>query len=301
MRKLKRKQQQRYGNTKVGYLFLSPFLILFFVFTLLPVVVSLAMSLTDYNMMEPPKFIGFENYGSLILDDDIFITALKNTFVFSVITGPVSLLFQFLFAWIISTLDKMRTFFALAFYVPSIVSAVALGTVWLYLFSADSYGFINSVLLRSGIITSPIGWTIDPKYILGVIIFISIMMGMGNGFLAFLAGLQNLSSELAEAGMIDGIKNSFQELIYIILPQLKPQLLFGAINAIVGSFAVFDIATSVAGFPSPNYAAHTIVAHLYDYAFTRFEMGYASAISLILFLITFILGRIVTKMFSSRD
>ena len=301
MLKTRNRPERIYGNTKIGYLFMAPFLVLFFIFTVIPVVVAFVLSLTNYNMMEPPAFIGLANFKNLILDDEVFLTALKNTFIFSFISGPISFFASFIFAWLINTLRKLRNFFALGFYAPSITSGVAMSVVWLYIFSSDSYGLLNSMLSRLGIISEPIRWTMDPKYILGVVIFISVWMGMGSGFLSFMAGLQNLSPELAEAGMIDGIKNSFQELVYIILPQLKPQMLFGAINSIVASFAVFDITVSVAGIPSPEYSAHTIVAHLYDYAFIRFEMGYASSVAVILFAITFIFSRVVMKIFDSRD
>ena len=300
MRK-KEKISRIYGNTKVGYMFMMPFLIFFVVFTLLPVLVSFGTSLTDYNVMESPKFIGLDNFRSLILDDDEFIIAIKNTFVFAAISGPVSLFASFVLAWIINRLNKLRNFYALALYVPSLTSGVAMSCVWLYFFSSDSYGLINSLLYRLGFISEPIKWTLDSRYILGVVIFISVWMGMGNGFLAFMAGMQNLSPELSEAGMVDGISNSFQELIYIILPQLKPQLLFGSVNSIVNAFAVFDIAVAVAGMPSPNYAAHTIVSHLYDYAFIRFEMGYASAVAVALFVITFLLNRVIMRVFATKD
>lgn len=298
---MKIKRERVYGNTKMGYLFMAPFLVLFFLFTLLPVIVSMGLSFTNYNMMEKPSFIGLTNYKLLIMDDREFLIALKNTFIFAFISGPISFFVSFIMAWLINNLKKMRNVFSLAFYAPSIVSSVAISSVWLYFFSSDSYGLFNNWFLQLGIISEPIQWTLDSKYVLGVVIFISIWMGMGTGFLTFLAGLQNLSAELYEAGMIDGIKNSVQELIYITLPQLKPQLLFGAINSAVGAFGVFDIAVAVAGMPSPNYSAHTIVAHLYDFAFIRFEMGYASAISIILFFITFILGRVFMKVFATKD
>jgi multiple sugar transport system permease protein len=155
-------------------------------------------------------------------------------------------------------------------------------------------------LIRIGIINEPILWTKDPEYILWVVIIISVWMSMGTGFLVFLAGLQSIPKFLYEAAAIDGVKNRFMELWHITLPMMKPQLLFGAINSIVGAFGVFDIAVSVAGIPSPNYAAHTIVTHLYDYAFIRFQMGYASAVAVFLFLLTFYLGRISMKIFSSE-
>ena len=174
---------------------------------------------------------------------------------------------------------------------------VAMSTIWLILFSGDRYGYINNLLLRFGIIMEPILWTKDADYVLPVIMIITIWMSMGNGFLSFLAGFQNIDPSMYEAGRVDGIKNKFQELRLITIPLMKPQMLFGAINSIVGAFAVFDVATAVAGMPSPNYAAHTIVAHLYDYAFTRFNMGYASSVAMVLFLITFFLGRLCMRLF----
>ncbi len=287
-------------KTWVGYAFMMPFLILFVLFIILPVFISFGLSFTNYNMIESPDFIGITNYRLLILDDAEFLIALKNTLVFAFISGPIGFLGSFVMAWLINNL-KARNLFSLAFYAPSITSGVALSTVWLYFFSSDRYGLINNTLINLGIISEPIQWTQDVNTVLPVIILISIWMSMGTGFLTFLAGLQNLPQEINEAGMIDGIRNRFQELIYITLPQMKPQLLFGAINAAVGAFGVFDIAVSVAGLPSPDYAAHTIVAHLYDYAFIRFEMGYASAVAIILFLITFVLGRIFMRVFSEKD
>jgi multiple sugar transport system permease protein len=283
----------------VGYMFLAPFVLFFFVFTVLPVIVAFGTSLTNYNMLQPPEWAGLTNYKLLFLDDKIFITALKNTFTFAFVTGPIGYFLSFLAAWVINQL-KMRNAFALAFYAPSITSAIAMSVVWLYFFSADRYGLINNVLINLGVITSPILWNQDPKYILTVVIIISIWMSMGTGFLVFMAGLQNIPKVYYEAGEIDGIKNKFQELFYITLPMMKPQMLFGAINSVVVSFAVFEIAISVAGMPSPNYAGHTLVAHLFDYAFIRFQMGYASAIAMVLFTITFFLGRILINTLSTK-
>jgi len=284
----------------IGYMFLAPFVFFFFIFTVLPVIVALGTSLTNYNMLQPPEWAGLTNYKLLFLDDEIFITALKNTFTFAFVTGPIGYFLSFLAAWVINQL-KMRQAFALAFYAPSITSAIAMSVVWLYFFSADRYGLINNVLINLGVITSPILWNQDPEYILTVIIIISVWMSMGTGFLVFMAGLQNIPKAYYEAGEIDGVKNKFQELYYITLPMMKPQMLFGAINSVVMSFAVFEIALSVAGMPSPNYAGHTIVAHLFDYAFIRFQMGYASAVAMVLFTITFFLGRILINTLSTKD
>lgn len=283
-----------------AYLFLAPFLLLFTTFVLVPVSVSLGLSVTSYNMLQSPVWVGLSNFRLLILDDDIFLIALKNTFIFAIITGPIGYVMSFMAAWVINQL-KFRNAFSLAFYAPSITSGIAMSVVWMYFFSGDRYGLINNILISIGILVEPVLWNMDPGTILPVIIIISVWMSMGTGFLVFLAGLQSVSKELYEAAAIDGIKHKFQELWYITLPLVKPQLLFGAITAIVASFAVFDIAVSVAGIPSPNYAGHTVIAHLYDYAFIRFQMGYASAVAAFLFAMTFVLGRISMRIFSSKD
>ena len=196
---------------------------------------------------------------------------------------------------------KFRKAFTLGFYTPTLASGIALSQIWLYFFAGDRYGLFNYYLLKWGIITEPILWTTNPDTIMPVVIFVSLMMSMGNQFLVFLAGLQNIPKDLYEAASIDGVKNKFQEMAYITWPQMKPQLLFGAVNTVVGSFGVFDIAVNIAGMPSPEYAAHTIVTHLYDYAFTRFQMGYASAISIVLAITTILLGRICMRVFRTTD
>jgi multiple sugar transport system permease protein len=289
-----------WNKNGTGYLFMLPFLILFSLFILIPVFVALGISFTNYNMLQAPKWLGLTNYKLLFMDDDIFLVALRNTFVFACITGPIGYILSFVTAWVINQL-KFRNGFALAFYAPSITSGVAMSVVWLYFFSGDRYGLINNILINLGFIHDPILWNMDATYIMPVIMIISVWMSAGTGFLVFLAGLQNVPRVYYEAAALDGVKSKFQELWFITLPMVKPQLLFGAINSIVGSFGVFDIAVSVAGIPSPNYAAHTIVAHLYDYAFIRFQMGYASAVAMVLFLMTFFLGRIVMRILSSKD
>jgi len=284
----------------LGYLFLSPFVILFSIFTVAPVLTAIGLSFTNYNMMQTPSFVGLNNYKLLFLDDEVFMTALANTVKFAIITGPVGYLLSFFAAWVINQLKAKRAF-ALAFYAPSITSGVAMSVVWMVLFSSDRRGYLNNWLLNLGVIDEPILWNTDPQYIMMVVMIISLWMSMGTGFLVFLAGLQNVPRSYYEAAAIDGVKNKFQELFFVTLPMMKPQLLFGAINAIVAGFGVFDIAVAVAGMPSPNYAAHTIVAHLYDYAFIRFQMGYASAVAVVLFVITFVLGKVVMKVLSSKD
>lgn len=285
---------------KYGIIFFAPFFILFAVFTLLPVVVAFGMSFTNYDLLQTPKWVGIENFKILFMEDDIFQISLKNTIVLAVVTGISGYIGSFLMAWVINQL-RFRTAISLAFYAPSITSGIAMSVVWSYIFSPDRYGVLNNLLTSLGIVSEPILWTTDSNYVLPAIMVIQIWMSMGTGFLVFLAGFQSINTEIYEAGRIDGIGNKYQELIYLTFPQMKPQLLFGAINTCVSAFGIFDIPVAFAGLPSANYSAHTLVAHLYDYAFIRFEMGYASAVAVVLFVIVFFLGRIFMKLLSSKD
>ena len=296
-RSLTKGQRREYRQ---GVLFVLPFMLLFLVFDLLPVVISVVLSFTSYNIIQPPSFAGLDNYKQLFLDDDVFQTCVRNTLLFAFIAGPVGLAASFILAWVINQM-KLRSLFAIAFYAPSITSGIAMSTVWLYIFSPNRYGLVNNLLIQLGFINTPILWNQDARYLLGVIILIQIWMSMGNGFLVFLAGLQNVNAEYYEAAAVDGVSGRLQQLVYITLPQMKPQLLFGCINAITASFAVFDISAGFAGVPSPNYAADTIVSHLYDFAFIRFEMGYASAIAVVLFVLTFAISRIVMHALREKE
>nr|WP_245746138.1 sugar ABC transporter permease [Evansella caseinilytica] len=264
------------------YILLAPYMIIFSFFTVIPVIVSFGLSFFSFNMLEIPQFIGWENYSRLFLSDDIFMIALKNTLMFAAITGPVSYIACFIFAWIINELSpKIRAFMTVIFYAPSISGNVFF--IWLIIFSGDTYGYLNGFLMQIGIILEPIQWLKDEQYILWVVILVQLWLSLGTSFLAFIAGLQTIDRSLIEAGAVDGIKNRWQELWYITLPSMKPQLLFGAVLQITMAFAVADISIALAGFPSVNYAAHTIVTHLMDYGTIRFEMGYASAIATVLF------------------
>ena len=286
----------------VGYVFLLPFLVLFIVFSFVPVAVAMYYSMTNYNMIQPAQFVGLQNYSQLLLDDDVFLISLKNTLLFAVITGPVGYLASFFMAWVITLVKRGRGFFSLMFYAPSLTSGVAMANIWMILFSGDRYGYINHLLLRWGLIMEPILWTKDAAYVMPVIMIISVWMSMGTGFLAFLAGFQNMDPSLYEAGRVDGIKSRFQELRYITIPMMKRTgyraEFAGAVEAVASTGG--QLMPPIMGMPSPNYAAHTIVAHLYDYAFTRFNMGYASAVAMALFAITFTLGRVCMHLFKDN-
>lgn len=274
----------RVKKSRTSYMMLAPFFILFFLFTVLPVVISMVLSFTYFNMLEMPTFIGWGNYIKLFLEDDIFMIALKNTLIFAVVTGPISYILCLLFAWIINEFKgPLRTFLTLIFYAPSICGNAYM--VWNLILTGDRYGYLNGILLRLGIIDEAIVWMKTEQYVLPVLIVVQLWLSLGTGFLSFIAGLQTVDKTLYEAAALDGIKNRWQELWYVTLPAMKPQLMFGAVMQITQSFAVADISIQLAGNPSVNYAGATVVTHLLDYGSTRFEMGYASAIATVLFLL----------------
>ncbi|WP_440119742.1 carbohydrate ABC transporter permease [Paenibacillus sp. QZ-Y1] len=275
---------QEMKASKHSYVLLAPFMILFTMFTVIPVVISILLSFTYFNMLEFPRFIGWQNYTRLFLEDEVFLIAIKNTLLFAIITGPISYIACFVFAWIINELTpKWRAFMTLIFYAPSISGNVYF--IWLMIFSGDRYGIANGLLIKWGILLEPIQWLKTEAYIMPILILVQLWLSLGTGFLAFIAGLQTVDRTLYEAGAVDGIKNRWQELWYITLPSMRPQLMFGAVIQLTTSFAVADVSIALAGFPSVNYAAETVVTHLIDFGTTRFEMGYASAIATVLFMI----------------
>jgi multiple sugar transport system permease protein len=282
-------------KSRVCYVFLAPYAIVFALFYIAPLVVSVFYSFTYFNILEPPKFIGLRNYINLMLGDDVFLKALKNTFIMAAITGPIGYLFSFLFAWFINELPRyIRAVVTLVFYAPSISGAVYM--IWAIIFSGDAYGYINGLLLNLGILDQPVLWLTDPRYMMPVMLIVILWMSLGTGFLAFIAGLSTIDVSLYEAGLVDGIKNRWQELWYITLPNMKGMLMFGAVMAITQSFGVADVTVALAGFPSTDYAVHTVVNHLVDYGSLRFEMGYASAIATLLFLTMIICNTLVQKL-----
>ena len=282
-------------RSKMCYLFLAPYAILFGLFVILPVISSIFFSFTYYNILEKPRFIGLSNYISLILEDDIFLISLKNTLIFAVVTGPVSYFLCLLFAWIINEFKgKLRAFLTLIFYAPSICGNAYL--VWNLILTGDRYGYLNGILLKLDIINEPKLWMQTEKYILPILIVVQLWLSLGTGFLSFIAGLQTVDKSLYEAAALDGVKNRWQELWYVTLPAMKPQLMFGAVMQITQSFAVADISINLAGNPSVNYAGATVVTHLLDYGSTRFDMGYASAIATILFLLMVGTNKLVQKL-----
>lgn len=284
------------SNVLVGYLMLAPFVVLFFAFTVLPVLSSIILSLTNYDMISTPGFVGLNNYLRMV-SDDILKIVIKNTLFFACITGPLGFFLSFVLAWMINELPpRPRSVLSFLFYAPSIAGNVYL--VWQVLFSGDSYGYINSLLLQIGWITEPVQWLKNSSYAMGVVIIVQLWLSMGVSFLANIAGLQNASPELYEAGAIDGIKNRWQELWYITLPSMKNILLFSGVMQIQSSFSAGGVMSTLVGYPSVDYCTDTIVLYLADVGTTRFEMGYAAAISVLLFAFMAISRILIGKLLS---
>ncbi len=284
-------------RNKTAYFMLFPFLILFIVFTVLPVLLSIFFSLTDFNMLQTPNWRGLDNYIRLFLEDEIFILAIQNTLIFACITGPVSYILSLLVAWFVNELPpKIRAVVTLIFYAPSISGQVYL--IWKTPFSSDSYGWANATMMDLGLITSPILWFEDAKYVMGLCIVVALWTSLGTAFLSFIAGFQTVDRSMYEAAAVDGIKNRWQELWYITLPTMRPQMMFGAVLAITNSFGFGGVVTALCGFPSVDYAAHTIMHHLDDYGGARYEIGYASAIAVVLFVMMFASNILVKKALS---
>ena len=284
-------------KNKTAYFMLAPFFILFIVFTVLPVVLSMILSLTNFNMLETPDFVFMQNFTRLFLQDEIFILACQNTLIFACITGPVSYILSLLIAWFINELPpKIRAVVTLVFYAPSISGQVYL--IWKTLFSSDSYGWANAVLMKFQLISSPILWFDNAEYVMPLCIVVALWTSLGTAFLSFIAGFQTIDRSMYEAAAVDGIKNRWQELWYITLPTMRPQLMFGAVLAITQSFGFGAVVDALCGFPSVDYAAHTIMHHLSDYGGSRYEIGYASAIAVVLFIIMFGCNIVIKKALS---
>ena len=279
-------------------LMMLPFLAVFILFMIVPVFSSLVLSFFKYDMINAPKFSGLENYFRMFIEDKVFMISLKNTLMFAVVTGPLGFMLSFMLAWMINELGpKTRTVLSFLFYSPALMGNVYF--IWQVMFSGDSYGYVNSLLMSLNLISEPIQWFNDANYAMPLVIIVQLWMSMGVSFLANISGLQNVDSALYEAGAIDGIRNRWQELWFITMPSMSTILLFSAVMQIQSSFSVSAIATTLTGFPSVNYSTHTIVTHLSDVSGARFEMGYAAALSVFLFALMAVTRVVIGKLIDS--
>ena len=284
---------------KMSYGLMAPFFILFITFSLIPLLWSTGLSFTYWNIFEDPRWTGLENYVYLFVDDSLFLKAFTNTLTYAVVVGPVSYLMSYFFAWFINQVpDKVRPRYVLAFYAPALTSGVAMSVVWAVMFSNDSTGYLNSVLLNLGLIYGPIQWLQDVNYIMPVIIIVALWSSLSTQFLAFVAGFRGVDRELYDAAAVDGVTSRFQKLLYVDVPQTMPQLLFSAVITITSSFTVGQ---TIVAHPSPEDAALTIMLHLSDYSGTRFEVGYASAIAVVLSVMILGIGRVAFKVLGEKE
>ena len=283
---------------------LSPYTVLFTVFIVVPVLCAVFLSFTYFNTIEPPRFTGLKNYITLFTSDSVFMRkVLPNTIIYAIFVGAGGYILSFILAWTLAQLTKrIRTVMAIIIYTPSLTGGILIKTVWSVIFNGDKSGYLNYILLKLEVIREPIQWLQSDSYLLPIMIIVSLWSSMGIGFLAILSGILNGNEELYEAGYIDGIENRFQEIIYITIPQAKPQMLFGAIMAIVNTFQSAGVGVTLSGSnPTPNYAGQLIVTHIEDYGFIRYEMGYAAAISVVLLIGVRLMSRCVEKVLGSRD
>jgi len=295
-------------NDKLSTFFLLlPYILLFSSFIIIPVIISMGLSFTYFNLIQTPRFAdlyGFYNYVMLITQDENFLKyVIPNTIKYSIIVGPGGYILSFFMAWMLSQISATpRKWISLALYTPSMVGGVFISVVWRTIFNGDTSGYLNAILLENGFIDEAIQFLQDPAYLLNIMIFVSLWGSMGIGFLAMLAGLLNVDKTLYEAGQVDGIKNRFQEIVYITIPQMKPQMLFGAVMAIVGAFNAGAIGVALSGSnPTPQYSGQLIINHMEDYGFIRYEMGYAAAISIVLLLIVFLFSRVAYSLFGEKE
>lgn len=293
----------RENSNKAGYLFILPYAVLFTIFILTPVVLAIVLSFTNFDTIQFPGFVGFLNYVNLITGDEVFMQyVLPNTIKYALVVGVGGYVLAFLLAWALANIpNPLRTIFALILYSPTMTTGVAMTVLWKIIFTGDQTGYLNSWLMDLGVITEPIIWLTNANYLLPIVIIIGLWSSMGVGFLAILAGILNTDESLYEAAAIDGVKNRFQEMIYVTVPSMRPQMLFAAVMQIVGAFQNGQIASLLAGNPTPGYSAQLIVNHIEDYGFIRYEMGYAAAVSVALLLIVQVFSVISTKLFGEQD
>ena len=300
---LKKNKIAKRADNKNGYWFVLPYAAVFTIFILVPVLLAVILSFSNFNAIQFPSWVGFLNYITVLTNDEIFMqNVLPNTIVYALLVGVGGYILSFVLAWALCNLTKpVRTVFALILYSPSMTAGVAMTVVWKVIFSGDQTGLLNSWLMSLGVITDPIIWLINADYLLPIIIIIGLWSSMGIGFLSLIAGILNTDESLYEAGAIDGIKNRFQEMLYITIPSMKPQMLFAAVMSIVNAFQAGTIYTLLTGNPSPGYASQLIVNHIEDYGFQRYEMGYAAALSVVLLLMVQLFSKVANKLFTEKD
>lgn len=291
-------------NINTSYFFILPYALMFFTFVVVLIAISMLLSLTYFDTINFPQFIGFRNYVNLFTQDSEFMQyAFPTTIKYALIVGPGGYVLSFMLAWMLAQLPKrLRTVLAIIIYSPALTSGALMAVGWRVLFSGDNRGYLNYLFLNLGLINEPLQFLQDANIVFGIMVFVGLWSSMGIGFLAMLSGILNINREMYEAAYIDGLRNRFQEIIYITIPSMKPQMLFGAVMTIVGTFNASGIASAITNaYPPPQYAGWLIVDHMNDYAFTKLEMGYASALSVILLVFCLLLNRLSYRLFGTQE
>lgn len=289
------RKRDKFRSNLLYYLMIAPFLILFVLFTVLPVLSSVVLSFFDFDAVSMPRFAGLDNYLRMFVQDDVFPKALSNTVTLAIITGPIGFFLAFMLAWMVNEFGPTtRTLLSFMFYAPALAGNAYF--IWQVLFSGDAYGYINSTLLSLGLIVEPVQWLKDPSYALPIICIVQLWMSMGVTFLANISGLQNVNPELYEAGAIDGIRNRWHELWYITIPSMKSILMFGVVMQIQAAFSISAVPIILCGYPSVNYSTDTLVSLISDVGSSRYEMGYAAAISVVLFILMYVTKELLGKL-----
>ncbi len=293
----------RWKDKYSAWLLLSPYLILFTVFIVVPVVAAILLSFTRFNGVQTPRLVGVRNYVELFTQDEVFMKyVLPNTVKYALIVGPGGYILSFFLAWVLAQLTKWpRTILAIIIYSPSMTAGVTMSVMWKVLFSGDRMGYINNLLLQLGAITEPLQFLTGEAYLMPIMIVVSLWSSMGVGFLAMLAGVLNVNAELYEAAYIDGVHSRLQEIIYITIPTMLPQMLFGAVMAIVNTFSVGYIGVQLSGSnPTPGYAGQLMINHIEDYGYLRYEMGYAAAVSVVLLAMIWSFSKLCHKLLGDK-
>lgn len=274
-----------------GYLFLCPNLLGFLLFALLPVLASMGISLTDWNISGAFTFIGAENYRFMLFDDPKFYTILWNTFYFTLLYVPLVLVAALGLSLLVN--QKMRGVLAFRFlyFLPVVTSAVAASMVFQWIYNTE-FGMLNYLLGLIGV--GKVAWLTDKYIVMFSVVFVNIWKNAGKLMVIYLAGLQGIPSFLYEAAEIDGA-NAAQKFFKITLPMISPTTFFILITSVIDSFQVFEIVFTLTG-GGPLDATRTLVTYIYDMSFSRFKMGYACALSIVLFILIFIFTMVQFKL-----
>ncbi|MBR5383049.1 MAG: sugar ABC transporter permease [Clostridia bacterium] len=300
----KRPRRHLTRNDMIAYVLLSPYIMLFSVFILVPVLMTAGLSFTTFDVINPPKFSGISNYVYLFTQDTVFMKyVLPNTFLYAIVVGVGGYILSFLIAWMLAQIQALpRTLLSLCIYVSSMLGQVFIGVIWRTVFSGDQSGWMNAILLQLGWIDQPIQFLLTSKYFMLIMIIVSLWSSMGIGFLSMISGILNINREIYEAAYIDGLRNRFQEIVHVTIPSMKPQMLFGAVMSITSAFNMGWIGVTLAGVnPTPAYSGQLITNHIDDYGFIRYEMGYAASVSVMLLIIVYAFNLLAHRFFDEND